>query len=149
MSMNMTEEGLQALLQRMGKKKKPAKGAASSPTGQERLQALGRMRTGEMNKTETAFAQRLELQRHAGEVLWWKFEGIKLMLAKNTSITVDFAVLPANGVLTMVDVKGSKAIFTDDARAKMKVAADMYPFVFQAAYPKPKSEGAGWVFEDF
>lgn len=147
--MHMSEDELQELLQRMGKKKKPAKAPAASPSGQERLQALGRMKSGEMNKTEAAFAQRLELQRHAGEVLWWKFEGIKLMLAKNTSITVDFAVMLADCRLFMIDVKGSKAIFTDDARAKMKVAAELYPFAFQAAYPKPKSEGSGWVFEDF
>lgn len=147
--MNLSEEDYAALMARQEKRKKPAKAPAASPTGQERLQALGRMRSGEMNKTEAKFAQLLELQRHAGEVLWWKFEGIKLMLAKNTSLTVDFAVMFADGVLTMIDVKGSKAIFTDDARAKMKVAADMYPFVFRAAYPKTKSEGAGWAFEDF
>ncbi|EFO5633532.1 hypothetical protein HOZ65_000097 [Escherichia coli] len=53
-----------------------------------------------------------------------------------------------NGQLVMVDVKGSKSVFTDDARVKMKVAADSYPFVFQVAYPKPKKLGGGWEIEE-
>lgn len=54
----------------------------------------------------------------------------------------------ADGQLVMVDVKGSKSVFTDDARVKMKVAADSYPFVFQVAYPKPKKLGGGWEVEE-
>ncbi|MEB6363050.1 hypothetical protein MXL72_22790, partial [Escherichia coli] len=37
---------------------------------------------------------------------------------------------------------------SDDARVKMKVAADSYPFVFQVAYPKPKKLGGGWEIEE-
>ena len=107
---NWTEEDVARLQKR---KAAPKQGSST-----QRMQALGRMKTGEMNKTEARFAQLLELERHAGKVKWWKFEGIKLMLAKNTSITVDFAVLPDTDILTMIDVKGSKALFTDDARAK-------------------------------
>ena len=46
----------------------------------------------------------------------------------------------------MIDVKGSKAMVTDDARAKMKVAAELYPFVFKVAYPRAKGEG--WDIEE-
>lgn len=134
---NWTEADIERLKQR-----KPA----AKQTGTQRMQALGRMKTGTMNKTEARFSQLLELERHAGKVKWWKFEGIKLMLAKNTSITVDFAVLPDTGILTMIDVKGSKAMVTDDARAKMKVAAELYPFVFKVAYPRAKGEG--WDIEE-
>ena len=88
----------------------------------------------------------LELERHAGKVQWWKFEGIKLMLAKNTSLTVDFAILPETDILTLIDVKGSKAMVTDDARVKMKLAAELYPFVFKLAYPRAKGEG--WDIEE-
>ena len=144
--MNWSEEEYQRHLERQ--KNKPAVGTTKKPSGSKTgLQALGRLPKGTMNKSETAYAQRLEMQKHAGEVLWYKFEGIRLMLAANTSITVDFAVLPASGVLEMIDVKGSKAIFTDDARAKMKVAAAMYPFVFKVAYPLPQKDGGGWNIE--
>ena len=136
---NWTEADIERLKQR-----KPA----AKQTGTQRMQALGRMKTGQMNKTEERFAQMLELERYAGRVKWWKFEGIKLMLAKNTSITVDFAVLPDTGILTMIDVKGAKALFTDDARAKMKIAAEMYPFVFRVAYPQSKGDSGGWTIEE-
>ena len=134
---NWTEADIERLKQR-----KPA----AKQNGTQRMQALGRMKTGQMNKTEERFAQMLELERHAGKVQWWKFEAIKLMLAKNTSLTVDFAVLPDTGILTMIDVKGSKAMVTDDARAKMKIAAELYPFVFKLAYPRAKGEG--WDIEE-
>lgn len=112
------------------------------------LQALGRLKTGQMNKTESAYSQHLEMRKHAGEISWYRFEGIKLRLADNCFLTVDFSVMLADGQLVMVDVKGSKAVFTDDARVKMKVAAESYPFVFRVAYPKPKKLGGGWEIEE-
>ncbi|WP_343160598.1 DUF1064 domain-containing protein [Stenotrophomonas sp.] len=110
--------------------------------------ALGRLKAGKMNQTEAAYAERLRALQHAGEILWHRFEGIKLRLADNTFLTVDFAVMLADGQLEMHDCKGSKAIYTDDARVKMKVAAEMYPFVFRVAYPRSKREGGGWLVEE-
>ena len=115
---------------------------------QRRLHALGRLKAGTMNKTETAYARHLELRKQAGEIVWYRFEGIKLRLADSCFITVDFAVMYASGQLEMHDVKGSKRIFSDDARVKMKVAADAYPFVFKAVYPKSKASGS-WEVEEF
>lgn len=37
----------------------------------------------------------------------------------------------------------------NDARVKIKVAADLYPFRFIAAQVKPKKLGGGWQFETF
>lgn len=117
-------------------------------TGIKRMQALGRLPIGRLNKTEEAYRQHLEARRMAGEVAWFKFEGIKLRLADNCFLTVDFAVLTSNGLLEMHDCKGCKAIFTDDAKVKMKVAAASYPFVFKVAFPVPKSRGGGWIVEE-
>ncbi|MDR1660895.1 MAG: hypothetical protein LBR95_00470 [Azoarcus sp.] len=39
--------------------------------------ALGRLKPGQMNKTEAEYA----LRQQAGEVLWYRFEGVKLRLA--------------------------------------------------------------------
>ena len=110
--------------------------------------ALGRLKTGAMNKTEAAYAQYLEAKKAAGEVAWYKFEAMKLRLADNTFLTVDFAVMLSEGLLEMHDVKGSKSIYMDDAKVKMKVAADMYPLVFKVAYPRLKRDGGGWLVED-
>ena len=108
------------------------------------LHALGRLKQGEMNKTEQAYDQRLKLLMHAGEIVWYKFEGIKLRLADKTFLTVDFAVMGANGLLEMHDVKGARAIYTDDAKVKMKVAASLYPFRFVVAFPRK----GGWDIEE-
>ena len=108
--------------------------------------ALGRLRTGEMNKGEAAYAVELERQKASGEILWWKFEGLKLRLADNTFLTVDFAVMVKDGTLEMHEVKGHWA---DDARAKTKIAAAMYPFRFIALRPEAKKRGGGWIVEEF
>jgi hypothetical protein len=110
------------------------------------LRALGRLKTGTMNKTEAAYAALLEAQKAAGEVAWYKFEAIKLRLADNTFYTPDFAVMLCSGHLEMHEVKG---FWADDARVKIKVAADMHPFRFVAIRPKAKKDGGGWAVEEF
>ncbi|WP_201829625.1 DUF1064 domain-containing protein [Microvirga zambiensis] len=114
--------------------------------GQQAMFALGRLKTGQMNKTEAAYASHLEMRRIASEIAWYKFEGLKLRLADNTFLTVDFAVMLADGTLEMHEVKG---FWTDDARVKTKVAADLYPFRFIAVQQLPKKEGGGWKTEEF
>lgn len=118
------------------------------PDTQTRLYALGRLKPGQMNRTEAAYDAFLAEQQMVGMIRWRMFEGIKLRLAPNTSLTVDFAVMRADGLLTMVDVKGAKHLFTDDARAKMKIAADKFPFVFKVVYPRAKKLGGGWIEEE-
>lgn len=125
----------------MGAKK--LSGGAKSRIG---LQALGRLKTGTLNKTEQAYATLLKDWQQSGIVAWYKFEGLKLRLADNTFYTPDFAVMLANGQMEMHEVKG---FWQDDARAKIKIAADMYPFRFVAVRPKPKKDGGGWATEDF
>lgn len=113
------------------------------------VRALGRLKTGTMNATEREYASELEALRIAGQVAWYKFEGVKLRLADNTFLTVDFAVMLADGTLEMHDVKGSPHIFSDDAKVKMKVAAELYPFVFKVAYPISKKQGGGFKVETY
>lgn len=108
--------------------------------------ALGRLKTGELNKTELSYQQTLELLKHSGEVLWYRFEGLKLRLADNTFYTPDFAVMRADGTIECHEVKG---FWQDDARVKIKVAADAYPFKFFAVKALPKKSGGGWEYEAF
>ena len=108
--------------------------------------ALGRLKTGQMNKTEQAYGSVLETAKYEGRVLWFKFEGLKFRLADNTFYTPDFAVMLADGQLEAHEVKG---FWQDDARAKIKIAADMYPIRFVAVKPKPKKDGGGWETEVF
>ncbi|MBN9601833.1 MAG: DUF1064 domain-containing protein [Afipia felis] len=89
--------------------------------------ALGRLAPGIMNKTEAAYAQHLDLLVKTGDVLWYRFEGLKFRLADKTFLTPDFVVMTRGGLIELHDVKG---FMMDDANVKMKVAADQYPFEF-------------------
>lgn len=108
--------------------------------------ALGRLKTGTMNKTEAAYAATLEARRHAGDVAWYLFEGLKFRLADNTFYTPDFAVMLADGALEAHEVKG---FWTDDARVKIKVAAERFPLKFVAVRAQSKKAGGGWDVEVF
>ncbi|MES2262126.1 MAG: DUF1064 domain-containing protein [Pseudomonadota bacterium] len=110
------------------------------------LQALGRLKTGAMNKTEAAYGAVLAQRQAAGEIAWYKFEGLKFRLADNTFYTPDFTVMLAGGALEAHEVKG---FWQDDARAKIKIAADMYPLRFVAVQALPKKDGGGWKVEEF
>lgn len=90
--------------------------------------ALGRLPAGQMNKLEAAYAAHLDLLKRTGDVLWWKFEGVKLRLAHNTFYTCDFMLLRRDGQVVMDEIKG---FMTDDAAVKIKVAASIYPFQFR------------------
>lgn len=143
--MRFTEEEFNQLQARQAKSKSPA---PKQSTSKAKLHALGRKKKGEMNATEAKFANYLRGLEIAGEILWWKHEGIKLQLADNTTLNVDFNVMYADGLLVMIDVKGAKAIIEEDAKVKMKVAAEQFPFVFRYAFPRQKKDGGGWIFED-
>lgn len=99
-----------------------------------------------MNKSEAAYALHLDILKSQGLVKWWKFEALKLRLADNTFYTPDFAVMPASEVIECHEVKGH---WMDDARAKIKIAAAMYPFRFFAIQLLPKKTGGGWKVEEF
>jgi hypothetical protein len=124
----------------------PSPRATPRQAAKQALQALGRLKAGAMNKTEAAYARYLEDRKHAGDVAWYRFEGVKLRLADSTFYTPDFAVMLAGGEMECHEVKGH---WQDDARAKIKIAADQYPFRFIAITAKTKKSGGGWAVEEF
>jgi hypothetical protein len=134
-----------------GRPKAPVQGPAAPHAVKGKPQyALGRLPQGVMNKTEERFlAEYITPFSAAGEIVWWAFEGIKLRIAPNTFITVDFALMRANGAFELVDVKAQRFLVEDDAHVKMKVAADRYPFRFFYAWPMggTTAKTKGWHFE--
>jgi hypothetical protein len=109
--------------------------------------ALGRLPAGRMNKTEQAYEQEvLKPAMQSGQIIWYQFEGIKFRLADNTFYTPDFSVMNADGTMEIHEVKG---FWQDDARVKIKVAADRYPFRFIAVKRIAKKNGGGWYIEEF
>ena len=85
---------------------------------------------GKMNKTEGKYADYLELRKKAGEIIRWVFEPFKLRLADNTFYSPDFMVVTAE----QIEIHEYKGHWEDDARVKIKVAAELFPeFQFIAA----------------
>ena len=95
-----------------------------------------------MNKLEARYAARLEAMRLAGEIAAWRYESLKLRLADKTWYTPDFEVLLNDGGLELHETKG---YWQDDARVKIKVAAEAYPeIVFRVVREVRKQ----WVIEE-
>lgn len=115
--------------------------------------ALGRLKSGEMNRVEAAYAAVLKDREHSGEVLWWRFEPITLKLAENTRYTPDFFAMLDTGELVVFEVKGSMKYIQDDAKVKIKVAGDMFPMRFylvapDSYMPKNKPYMGGWEIRE-
>jgi hypothetical protein len=112
---------------------------------------------GSKNRVETAYEEYLTLLKAAGEIQDFKYEGIKLRLADNTFYTPDFLVFAADGVVELHDTKGTtkkanaagvkvpKAWVEEDAKLKIKVVAELFPFRTFIVW---KSEGQ-WIKEQF
>lgn len=100
---------------------------------------------GKMNGLESAYASELRAQQAAGGLLWWGFETCKLRLATQTFYTPDFMVVAADGVVEFHEVKG---FWRDDARVKLKVAAEQFPMFRFLAVQRKKVSGP-WVIERF
>ncbi len=128
--MNWSEQDLASVLKRRGvpgasNKIDVSQQPFRAPTHQ--CLALGRLPVGQMNRTEAAYAEHLELLKRSGDVLWWHFEGLKFRLADKTFYSPDFNIMKKGGQLVMHEVKG---FMRDDAAVKIKVAASLYPFPF-------------------
>lgn len=95
-----------------------------------------------MNRLEQAWALVLQAEQQQGRIQWWAYEPLKLKLARATFYTPDFVVVTAEGELEMHEVKG---FWRDDARVKIKVAADLNPWVRFIAIQRKGRQG--WSVE--
>lgn len=95
----------------------------------KQYQALGRLKSGQMNATEKRYADRLELLKQAGEIVQYYFEAANLRLADKCFYKIDFLVLTKEMALEVHEVKGG--FITDDSLVKIKTAAEKFPFRFR------------------
>jgi hypothetical protein len=101
-----------------------------------RARAQVRPKPGTMNKTEALYAQILEIRKRAGEILDWAFEPEKFRLADKTFYTPDFRVIMPDFTVEFHEVKAKWSngqVGRDDAKVKIKVAAEMHPYRFLIA----------------
>lgn len=104
---------------------------------------------GQMNATEQAYAEILQAQYLAGEILTWGFERMTFKLADNTRYTPDFFVWRGDETIEFVDTKPHKVI-DPKSLVKVKVAAEMFSgFRFVFAEKLPKKMGGGWKRTEF
>ena len=125
----------------------PGKKAVTSvcPAATCRLPKDGRSyhTEGVPNGLESDYAAYLDTLRFGGDVLFWAFEKIRLTLADRTTLLPDFFIVTAEGKAEFHETKG---FWREDARAKIKVAAQQFPcFVFKGV----KKGKGGWEYELF
>lgn len=107
-----------------------------------------------MNKAERAYESHLLSLIAAGEVRAQRFEAVKLRLGWNLHFTPDFRVVLADGAVEFHEVKAQRrrksgtvgAHCEEDARVKIKVAAEMFPEWTFRLVSFNRQRGA-WEFE--
>ena len=99
-----------------------------------------------MNDYERAYVDEvLDPLLRARRIVRWDFQPCKLRLADNSFYTPDFRVVNINHFVEFHEVKGW---WREDARLKIKYAAEAHPYVFLAIMVKKvaKKRGGGWTF---
>lgn len=109
---------------------------------------------GEMNSTESLYAEQLIARKLSGEIIDFGFERIKFRLADLTYYTPDFDVQMADGTIELHEVKAATSkgvvLVEDDAKVKIKVAAALFPqFGFVMVAKLPKKAGGGWLVKNY
>lgn len=114
------------------------------------IRAIATMHRREMNRVEEQYSRYLEERRHVGEIRWWMFEAWKFRLADKTYYTPDFIVVDNAMRVEAHEVKAEwrtgKPGWEEDARVKIKMAAEIHPVRFVAAC---RSREGSWQFEEF
>lgn len=108
------------------------------------FKAAGRLKPGQMNKTEKRYLDEIITPKViSGEIVWWAFDSIKFRLGEKCFYEVDFIILTKEMQLEVHEVKGG--FIMDDALVKLKVAAEYFPFQFiMAKYDKKQ-----WQIKEF
>lgn len=103
-----------------------------------------RHKPGEMNGTESAYAELLQARKLAGEIVEWYFEAVTFKLADDTRYTPDFVVYLADGSIECVDAKGGGPI-DPKSLVKVKCAAEkFFQFRFVIEQLQSRKNGGGW-----
>lgn len=122
-----------------------AQGRAVAPLAAvKNPRAAARVGVDGLNGTERRFAEDLELRRRAGRVLFWTPHPFSLRLAASTHYRPDFLVVLADGSTDVVEIKGH---WEDDARAKIKVAARLFP-VWRFLAVRWDRQAKNWATEE-
>jgi len=93
-------------------------------------------------KLEYAYAEILDKMRLAGEIVNWYYEPFNIRLADNTFWKPDFLLVFPD----RFEFHETKGWWRRDARAKIKIAAKIYPYF---KFVGVQLENKQWKFEKF
>jgi hypothetical protein len=119
--------------------------AAAPPVALTHPETRIRHAAGQMNGMEKRYAAHLDLRLAVKEISAWKFEPLKLKLAPATFWTPDFEVVMPDGGIELHETKGH---WEDDARVKIKIAAQAFREFLIVAVTWDKRNKI-WRFEEF
>lgn len=99
---------------------------------------------GQMNQTESKYAEILQARKIAGDIVEWRFESTTFKLASDCKYTPDFEVIHNDGSKEFVDVKGGGPI-DPKSIVKIKCAAEkLFEYRFAIEQLQAKKSGGGW-----
>jgi hypothetical protein len=139
---NWTEQQLADLLARRGVQGSRSAADVSDPPFNTPAIEQRKPPVRKMNKLESAYERHLYGLLNVGEVLWYRFEPMRLRLANGAYYKPDFGVKIRDGSLEFHETKGH---WREAARVRIKVAAELFPFRFIAVTRK----NGGWAREEF
>lgn len=99
-------------------------------------------RRGHMNRTESAYAQLLEIRKNAGEILWFDFEGLRFRVGVGAWYCPDFLIMNADGTIECHETKGGFS--REAAIVRIKCAAEKFPFKFVLV----KFKRGQWTYQE-
>lgn len=131
---------------------KPAPAPKSAPDGEPLFATAGahqgrsrsRHLPGRMNGIEAKYAEVLKERMRVGEIVWWAFESVTFRLGADCRYTPDFLIQMADGSLEIAETKG---YFRDDARVKVSVMKEKYPFPIWLIYWDKANKATGTAAE--
>ena len=95
-----------------------------------------------MNKTEKAYADRLEILKRLGEIVDYKFEAVRFRIGEGAYYKPDFLVVYAD----RFEIHETKGHWREAAKVRIRACAELYPwFNWVAVY----YERGKWRCEDF
>lgn len=97
---------------------------------------------GGLNGLEQRYADHLEQQRQDGFIAMWMAHPFSLRLAKGTHYEPDFLVV-RNADMT-VEIHEVKGFMHRVGQAKLKIAAERFPFRFLLVKRRLVRDGGGW-----
>jgi hypothetical protein len=106
--------------------------------------APGETRRGEMNFTEEAYAERLELLKIAGDVLAWDFHAINFRIGDRAWFQPDFIIVGGDLSIHVVEVKGG--FVREAGLVRFRAAARQYPMLQWRLVRGEKKRGE-YIFE--